>query len=278
MYLLFLDESGTPADDVFALGGVAIRASDWTLVRTRWDDCLRAAGWPSDRELKWSGTVTGAVPPDTADAVYSCLAGLPLVCFTTILYPQSDGYDEFFGSEEDTYATALTFVAERYQRFLSNNDQYGVIVLDSRRPDMDEPVRRFFTRIQHEGTQFAELDRIVDGLLLGPSHHSLGLQLADLVVGCTRAATFSMGDNTRWLRQLEPVFARHPSSGQVSGVGLKYFPDSVKPDQTPGSRLFDPKDEGSDGAPADGEGTRAEGADGDAAAQAGSADDYRKAP
>jgi hypothetical protein len=243
MYLLFLDESGTPADDLFALGGVAIKASDWPLVRARWNDCLEAAEWPSDRELKWSGTASGEVPPDTADAVYSCLAGLPVVCFATILYPHFDGYDEFFGTDEHTYATALTFIAERYQRFLSNKDEYGVIVLDSRRPDMDEPVRRFFRRIQQEGTQFAELDRIVDGLLLGPSHHSLGLQLADLVVGCTRAATFALGDNTRWFRQLEAVFARHPSSGQISGVGVKYFPDSVKPDQRPGNRLFDPKDD-----------------------------------
>ena len=45
-----------------------------------------------------------------------------------------------------------------------------------------ELIRRYFDRIHEEGTDFAELDRIVDGLLLGPSHFSLGLQLADLVV------------------------------------------------------------------------------------------------
>jgi hypothetical protein len=247
MYLLFLDESGTPADDVFALGGVAIRAADWWLARTRWTECLEQAGWPQERELKWSGTQSGEVPPGTADAAYECLASLPVVCFATILYPRINGYEEFFGTDEDTYATALTFVAERYQRFLSYQDAWGVIVLDSRRPEMDERVRRFFGRIQREGTAFAELDRLVDSLLLGPSHHSLGLQLADLVVGCTRAATFGLGENSRRLKQLESVFARHPSSGEISGVGLKYFPDSVKPEQLPGSRLFDPRGETGEG-------------------------------
>jgi hypothetical protein len=157
MYLLFLDESGTPVDDVFALGGVAINAADWRLAQTRWTECLEQAGWPRDRELKWSGTQSGEVSPGTADA------------------------------------------------------------------------------------------RPVDSPLPGPSHHSLGLQPADLVVGCTRAATFGLGDNGRRLKQLERVFARHPSSGEISGVGLKCFPDSVKPEQLPGSRLFDPRGETGEG-------------------------------
>ena len=241
MYLLFLDESGQPDDDVFALGGFAVRADHWHVLRARWDACLAEVGWPGDKELKWSGTRTGEVPPDTADAVYGCLATLPIECFVTLLYPQIGGYEEQFATGEDTYATALTFIAERYQRFLAHHDAYGVIVLDSRRRETDDRMRRFFTRIQRDGTPFAELERIVDGLLLGPSHFSLGLQLADLVVGCSRAATISLGEDSRRFRLLQDVFARHPSSGEVLGVGLKYFPDSVKPEQPPDSRLFNPR-------------------------------------
>ncbi len=63
-----------------------------------------------------------------------------------------------------------------------------MIILDSRRREVDDRMRRFFDRLQREGTPFAELDRIVDSLLLGPSHFSLGLQVADLVVGATLAA------------------------------------------------------------------------------------------
>lgn len=237
MYLLFLDESGRPEDEVFALGGFAVAAADWHVLRERWDGCLESSGWPSDRELKWSGTASGEVPPAVADAAYACLPTLPIECFVTVLYPTVGGHEDFFGSDEDTYSTALMFVAERYQRFLDHNDAYGVIVLDSRMKEADDRLRRFFTRMQRDGTPFTELERIVDGLLFGPSHFSLGLQLADLVVGCTRAATFRMGDNTRWYRGLEPVFARHPSTGTVEGVGLKVFPDS----RGRASKLFDPE-------------------------------------
>jgi hypothetical protein len=242
VYLLFLDESGTPEDAVFALGGVAVKAEDWHVLRRRWDDCLESAAWPAERELKWSDTATGVVPPDVADAVYECLPTLPINCFVTMLYPEMSGYEEFFATDEDTYSTALMFLAERYQRFLHHHDSYGVIVLDSRRRETDDRLRRFFTRIQKEGTPFAELERIVDGLLLGPSHFSLGLQLADLVVSCSRAATFSPGDNKRWFKGLEPVFARHPSTGEVDGVGMKYFPDSTRPEDPPQVRLFNPRE------------------------------------
>lgn len=243
IYLLYLDESGALDDQVFALGGFAVRAADWGVLRSRWDACLTGAGWPLDKELKWHGTQNGEVPPDVADAVYDCVSSMPIECFATVLYPGMSGYEEFFGSDENTYSTALMFIAERYQRFLDHHDSYGVIVLDSRRKETDDRLRRFFTRIQREGTPFAELERIVDGLLLGPSHFSLGLQVADLIVGCSRAATFGPGDNTRWLRGLQDVFARNPATGEVDGVGLKYFPDSTKPEVPPRVRLFNPREE-----------------------------------
>jgi hypothetical protein len=240
VYLLFLDESGKPDDRLFGVGGIAVRADEWPLLRRRWDEALAAAGWPLDKELKWSGTRTGEVPPDVADAAYACLAECPLTCFVTLLRPLAGrrDHEEFFATEEDTYATALTFLAERFQRLLTREDSYGVIVLDSRRREVDDRMRRFFERIQREGTPFAELERIVDGLLLGPSHFSAGLQVADLVVGCTLAAQRGPGDGSRWHKQLLPRFARHPDSGQVDGVGLKLFPDKVRPEEPPPRKLF----------------------------------------
>jgi hypothetical protein len=89
-------------------------------------------------------------------------------------------------------------------------------------------MRRSFLRILREGTPFAELDRIVDGLLLDPSHFSLGLQLADLIVGPTREAQVAMGEGSGRFKDLEPLFAHHPDSGKLTGVGLKVFPSSQK--------------------------------------------------
>jgi hypothetical protein len=232
MRLLFLDESGRPEDACFAVGGIVVRADQWQELRGRWDACLEQANWPSDKELKWSGVKRGEVPPAVADQVYECIRALPITCFVTVLRPDEGKAQEpeLFATSEDTYATALTFLAERFQLHLRQHDSYGVIILDSRRREVDDRMRRFFSRIQREGTPFAELDRIVDGLLLGPSHFSLGLQLADLIVGPTREAQISMGEGSGRFKDLEPLFAHHPESGELLGVGLKLFPDSRGPE------------------------------------------------
>ncbi|MGB0093504.1 MAG: DUF3800 domain-containing protein, partial [Solirubrobacteraceae bacterium] len=124
---------------------------------------------------------------------------------------------DLFGTREDVYTQSLMWLAERYQRFLSRNDTHGAVVVDSRRPEMDERLRRFFERRQRDGTPYVRLERIVDALLLGPSSHSIGLQTADLVVASALAAQRAPGDASRYHKQLLPRFdspPRHPSAGR----------------------------------------------------------------
>jgi Protein of unknown function (DUF3800) len=226
--LLFLDESGRlDQGGQFALGGIAIRDSDWSFLRDLWQETLRAAGWPLDRELKWHGIRTGQVPADLADAVYSTLARAPITCFVCVLDLDlgRDAEPSFFASAEETYATALMFLAERFQHHLQTVDDVGLIVVDSRHREHDSRLRRFFSDLQAEGTPYMKLSRIVEGLFLGPSHYSVGLQCADLVAAATAAAERGIGQGKGYLRRLEPRFARHPSTGTIDGVGLKRFPD-----------------------------------------------------
>ena len=131
---------------------------------------------------------SGATP--LADAIYSAIAASPITCFVVIVKPLGDKRrrPDLFGTREDVYTQSLMWLAERYERFLSRNDAHGAVVVDSRRPEMDERLRRFFERLQHDGTPYLRLERIVDALLLGPSSHSIGLQTADLVVASALAA------------------------------------------------------------------------------------------
>jgi hypothetical protein len=112
MYLLFVDESRSPDDRAFAVGGVTVRADEWGVLRDHWLATLEAHGCPPNKELK--------------------------------------------------------------------RHAHGAVVVNSRRPEMDERLRWFFERLQRDGTPYVKLERIIDGLLLGPSRHSIGLQTADL--------------------------------------------------------------------------------------------------
>jgi hypothetical protein len=240
VYLLFLDESGRVDQGTsFALGGIAIRDRDWPELRELWQDTLGAAGWPLDREVKWHGIRKGEVPPALADAVFAALARAPVTCFVCVLDLERGRAEEpdFFRTEEDTYATALMFLAERFQHHLQAEDDLGMIVVDSRHRESDSRLRRFFSDLQAEGTPYMKLGRIVEGLFLGPSHYSIGLQCADLVVAATAAAERGIGQGSGYVRRLEPRFARHPSTGAVEGVGLKRFPDP-EPRERDHHRLF----------------------------------------
>lgn len=226
VHLLFVDESGRPSDTVFAIGGIAIDGGRWHELRSSWSEVLSTHGWPQEREIKWHGIQTGEVPPGLADALFAALAAAPITCFAVVLRTVAGKKEspELVGSDEATYATALKFLVERFQRWLSRNDSYGAIVLDSRLPELDGRLRRYYERLQREGTEYVRLERLVDALLLGPSHHSIGLQAADLVVASTRAARGRLGDASRWQRELEHRFARHPDTGEVAGVGKVVWP------------------------------------------------------
>ena len=240
MHLLFLDESGRlEQDTMFALGGIAVRDSEWPALRKLWHETLSAHGWPLDKEIKWHGIRKGEVPVALADAVFAALAAAPFTCYVVLLdLPLGrEQFPELVGTPESAYGTSLMFLAERFQHLLVERDDLGLIVIDSRFREQDSRLRRFFGDLQEEGTPYMKLDRIVEGLFLGPSHYSIGLQCADLVVACTAAAERGGGDARRWLKTLLPRFKVHPATGELEGVGLKRFPDQV-PRRREGHRLF----------------------------------------
>ncbi len=143
----------------------------------------------------------------------------------------------FFRSPEDSYATALMFLAERFHHLLEAEDERGIIVVDSRFREDDHRLRRFFGALTENGTPYVKLDRIVEGLFLGPSHYSIGLQCADLVVAATLAGERGVGQGMGYYRKLLGRFARHPATGELDGVGLKRFPEA-EPRERARHRLF----------------------------------------
>jgi hypothetical protein len=227
MRLLFLDESGRIGEDgLFALGGVAVRADDWRALRAGWLAPLEAHGWDPANEVKWHGIRTGYVPPAFADAVVDALARAPFTAYVTLLDLEAGAeLTEFFGSAERTYGTALMFVSERFHHLLDAEDELGLIVADSRHREEDQSLRRYFGALTETGTPYMRLDRIVEGLFLGPSHLSVGLQCADLVVSITAAAERGNAQARGYLKKLLPRFATHPATGELDGVGIKRFPE-----------------------------------------------------
>jgi hypothetical protein len=240
VHLLFLDESGRIDEDgLFALGGIAVRDTDWPEIRRMWQGTLSGAGWPLDREIKWHGIRKGEVPPALADALFATLAAAPFTVYVTLLDLElgRDREPDFFRSPEDVYATGLMFLAERFHHLLDSEDDLGLIVIDSRFREDDQRLRRFFSDLTKNGTPYVQLPRIIEGLFLGPSNYSIGLQCADLIVAMTANAERGPGQGRGYLKKLLPRFATHPATGEIDGVGLKRFPERM-PREHGRHRLF----------------------------------------
>lgn len=234
MHFLFLDESGRlDQDGLFGLGGIAVRDTDWHRLRDVWHETLNSYNWPLDLELKWHGIRSGKVPPALADAMVAALGSAPFTAYVVLLdLPRGkELFPDYFSTTEDCYSTALMFLAERYHHLLADADDLGVIVVDSRFRDDDARLRRFFADLTESGTPYMKLDRIVEGLFLGPSHYSIGLQCADLVAAITTSAERGGGQARGYLKTLLPRFATHPATGALDGVGIKRFPDTVPPER-----------------------------------------------
>jgi hypothetical protein len=148
-----------------------------------------------------------------------------------------EAFPQHVGTPEDTYATGLMFLAERFHHLLTDEDDLGMIVVDSRFREDDARLRRFFADLTKDGTPFMQLPRIVEGLFLGPSHHSIGLQCADLIVAMTANAERGPGIGRGYLKKVLPRLARHPATGELDGVGIKRFPEQV-PREPTRQRLF----------------------------------------
>ncbi len=157
MHLLFLDESGQLSERrFFALGGVALADSDWHALRDLWQETLAAHNWPAEKEIKWHAIRTGTVPPALADAIVAAVARAPLRCYVTLLDIELGLAEapEFFTTDEETYATGLMFLAERFQLLLQAADDVGMIVVDSRFREDDARLRRFFADLTQDGTPY----------------------------------------------------------------------------------------------------------------------------
>ena len=230
MHLLFLDESGKiDQGELFALGGIAVRDTSWPELRRLWQEALAAHEWPLDREIKWHLIRNGRVPPALADSLFAMLGSAPVTAYVTLL-DQAAGraaHPELFGTPEDTYATGLMFLAERFHRLLEDEGDLGMIVVDSRFREDDARLRRFFSDLTEDGTPFMQLPRIVEGLFLGPSR-LIGLQCADLVVAMTANAERGPGQGRGYLKKCLPRFAHHPATGELDGVGIKRLPELVQ--------------------------------------------------
>lgn len=246
MYLLFVDESGTPpkpdcdALSYFAIAGLVIPEDRWPGMHEKLLGLKRAAQfrgevkwryfapgnddaanpmreWPQDRRNAFRESVFKIITDTKSCRIIVAIAEAPTV------YGLGN-----VNSQSDLYFRTYKIVTERFQYLLqditraSGRDSYGLIVADHRGRGDDDRMRHQHERLIREAGKYtSNYANFIEGLFFSPSHMSLGIQLVDMVAGAIWRAQ-SHGDQT-WLERLRPSLRASPA-GQIDGWGICRLP------------------------------------------------------
>jgi hypothetical protein len=132
-------------------------------------------------------------------------------------------------NQRELYHFAYKPLTERFQYFLQDSKSLGIIIADHRGRDDDRLLRAHHdTLIAKPGNTISGYNRLIEGLLLQDSCHSIGIQLADFVAGAIHRA-YSTKDSD--LAKIIRPRVRAKTDGSVFGHGIVHHPrDRFRPD------------------------------------------------
>jgi len=246
MQILFVDDSGDTSirnngeGQYFALGGVIIPEYQWHRIRDEVASIKKAKNL--DGELKWryfSPENTDDENPmrllkseernEIRTRIISIIRATKSVriisCICSIEAIKRENSAVTF---DDIYRETYKPITERFQYFLQDmsretgRKENGIIVCDHRGPSDDRRLRELHASLLASNSPVvSRYDNLIEGLFIAPSHHGVGIQLADVVAGAVMRKFRSKDDN--WFSQLLPSFRKAPS-GNIDGYGLVYVP------------------------------------------------------
>ena len=121
------------------------------------------------------------------------------------------------------YYYALEVLLERFTFYLEETETTGEMIVESRRPDLDNEFLRTANNLIQNGTRFVDSNRLtsrIKGVQLHPKAANIaGLQLADFLMSPIGRHEIGKTDNVGW-QIAEEKFRRHPNTGDYLGTGL----------------------------------------------------------
>lgn len=259
MHLYFIDDSGTitpqskMTQHYFVLGGLVVPEGRWRyLERTFFEICRtynirgeikwRFFGQKPGREDK-NNTLSHLSTPERdalRNTFLSALANdrsIKLIARVTHLptiYSSLPGI-----TSEEVHAMAYTDLISAYQSYLHRLSQVmhttvnGIIISDHRNPLQDTALRNLHMEmLKSDQAETPKFPNLLEGLFFAPSHHSIGIQFADLVSGAV-FRYYEHGDD-RWYNLIleqfwNPSIQQDETLAQIMGDGKEKDAESMEP-------------------------------------------------
>ncbi len=233
MRLFFLDESGESfgSTPVLVVGGLIVRAMDWSDLRNKLVSVKASYGIGPDVEVKWRHTrhpgghknplhnLTEAERARFASKllyiVRGCTYARVIGAIIDVQKANAMGKDV-----ESFYEFAVTFCVERYQYYLRAMRDGGMVIQDRRHERQDMRLRAFYDRLLSQGSFWTKFTNLIEGVFLTPSEYSVGVQLADFVVGAIYAAHRTPNPEPQFFKIIRGKITGDPRIGKRHGLKL----------------------------------------------------------
>jgi hypothetical protein len=259
MHILFLDDAGTISpidkidDNYFVLAGPVIPEEQWPGLEKEFYkicDQFNVRG-----EIKWRFFGQKRCRADDQNSILhldfqqrdelrkallkALIANESIKIISVVVHLPTAYKSEHIKKPEHVHAFAYRSIIELYQLHLQQLSQiigstvYGIIVSDHRNPAQDTAQRNLHREIiKSKNNARLTYPNLIEGLFFSPSHHSIGIQFADLISGAV-FRKFEHRDD-RWHQLIRPNFWKAESEQSENimvmlGYQKEKDAESIKP-------------------------------------------------
>jgi len=141
------------------------------------------------------------------------------------------------------FQLAYSFLIERFQYFLQENKERGIIIMDESKSteikslfdyhksclEKGVPNKAVFSEVKHgedtfqvKSYEYMEIPHIVEHLFFLDDKHSNHIQIADMV--CSAISGKFNRKRDFYYKKIEQNIRKDPKTGKMEGYGLKFFP------------------------------------------------------
>ena len=252
MAIMYIDESWDRNDKYLVLSGLIVPFFVWNKL----DDNIRKMKeefFGSDefnlkdiRRKKYDKSKVWEKLPEPKKRefnarFYRFIQSMPIAIMSVLIEKDKLGTND---NKSEFFRLAYSFLIQRYQYHLQENDAFGIVVMDKsgnkeikdlfhhhrklKREGVPYKVKEIesddfdITSIPVKGYEKHNIDNIIKNLIFIDDNYSNCLQIVDMI--CAAVSGKYNRNTDIYFKRIESKFRRRAEDGEVMGYGLKFFP------------------------------------------------------
>lgn len=236
MYLVYLDESGTPLkqdpDPYFSLGGIVVCERNWKSIDNDVEYIKRKYNLTELHMRKLYNKNKKVMnneksrPAKIINEVYDVISRSPLTLFCMSIdkpkeFRRTNDKADIENLAWDLLLNRLNISIDKMCRQYST-EEFALLIMDETNQRDDLRIRDYVKELRESGTTYQNLNRLIEDPVFTPSHWRNLVQLADAVVCCSKFYIRGEDFFTMQFEKIKDKFSKG-ANGSIINAGFKVW-------------------------------------------------------